>query len=130
MAQLIVETLFSDSWAFNIIAICEGYSSDGERLFFLSKEDRVGEIGNVQALPPVDLSARRRLALEFASPHTLRAIIYAIPCQIPSGVGVSVDDNPPFDMTLRVESSSDTIYSQSHSVNRWGGASIELNLKL
>ncbi len=130
MAQLLVETLFSDSWVFNIIATCEGLSADGESLFTLSKEDRVGEIGNVQALPPVDLAARRRLVLDFEEAHTLRTIIYAVPCQIPSGIGVSVDENPPFDMMVKIEGSAGVIYEQKHSVNRWGGASIELNLKL
>ncbi len=131
MASIVVESLYSDSWMFNIIVTCAGLSTAGSTLFTLAKEDIVGEIGEVKVRPHLDSTALRRVELQIEQPaDALRVIIYAIACEFPQGKMISVGDNPPFDMQVQINGDKGVIYSENHSVNRWGGASIELNLEL
>ncbi len=129
MAKIAVESLYDDSWAFNIIITCAGFDAQGAELFVESAKDIVGEVGSIVASPPAGKTTRS-LELEVQACETLRVIVYAIPCTIPSGKTVQVADYPPFDMKVSVDEGERSIYCEHYDVNRWGGASINFEIKL
>lgn len=128
MPKIAVESLYNDSWVFNIIITCAGYDAHGAELFVESAKDIVGEVGSVVMSPPEDKTTRR-LDLQVGECSSLRVIVYAVPCTIPSGKTIQVKDYPPFDMQVSVSEGERTLYCKSHSVNRWGGASINFEIK-
>ncbi len=126
MYKLEVETHFEDSWRFNLVLMCGGYTPSAEQLYVVSVEDVVAEIEEFQTSKPEGYKLPRKLSLKAKKADNIRALVYIIPHTPPATR--DIEEFAPFEMSIKISRDGEEIYSQIHDINQWSGGSIEVKL--
>ncbi len=126
MYKIEVECSYEQLWRYNTIIMCGGFSGSEESLYVVSKEDIISDTEHPIESEPSDFVLPRRVELTAESADHIRAIIYVVPHTLP--LSRDVDECPPFDVEVTITNGVKKIYSSTHPVNQWGGASIEIKI--
>ncbi len=71
-----------------------------------------------------------RVTLEAPDAHHIDVILYITPQELPKGKNAEIADFPLFDVEVTIDGDNSQLYNDIHQVNVWGGAVINLNIKL
>ncbi|MFI3259102.1 MAG: hypothetical protein R3Y16_03300 [Rikenellaceae bacterium] len=130
MYKIGVKSDYEELYRYNLVITCAGYDAQGEQLYVTGVEKIYSEEFNETfgVLPPIplDFIVGESLTLECETAEKIHVIVYVVTTSLPKSR--LVDDSPPFDLEIRVERDSETIYELTHQVNQWGGASINIKL--
>ncbi len=121
-----VESGYEQLWRYNTIIMCGGYSATSEQLYVSSQEDIISPLDNPIDCMPEGYKLPHKVSLKTSKADNIRAIIYVVPHILP--LGKDVDAFPDFDLDVKITKGKKIIYSTTHQVNQWGGASIEIKL--
>ena len=121
-----IKSSYDELWRYNLSAMCGAFDSVGERVDFVKAESFIAEVGTNLKSAPDDYTAKREMKLQTAPCDSIVAYIYVVPHTLPRDRDVA--DCKPFDLSIKVQMGSETIYNIKHKINQWSGASIELKL--
>lgn len=121
-----VKSSYEELWRYNLSLMCGGFNSKAERIDFVKAESFVAEVGANLRSAPEGYSSKRELKLQTQPCESIVAYVYVIPNTLPRDRDVA--DCKPFEVSVKVQMGSETIYNIKHKINQWSGASIELKL--
>ena len=121
-----IKSSYDELWRYNLSAMCGTFDSVGERVDFVKAESFIAEVGANLKSAPDDYTAKREMKLQTEPCDSIVAYIYVVPHTLPRDRDVA--DCKPFDLSIKVQMGSETIYNIKHKINQWSGASIELKL--
>ncbi len=105
MYKIEIKSDFAELHRYDLVITCGGFDSLGEQLYVTGSESTT-------------------LICESAA--SIVAIIYVVANALPQSK--VINDSPPFDLEIIVTNDDEEVYRQTHKVNQWGGASIEIKL--
>ena len=120
-----ISSNFEELWRYNIIAVCELCSADGNRIEYKSQESFIASVGSNLTTPPTDYDANRKIVIESAEGEYINLLVYIVPHTLPN-----TDDiyqTKPFPMSIKVESKEGVVLNQMFSINQWSGDNIALS---
>ncbi|MFI3319973.1 MAG: hypothetical protein SNH01_04195 [Rikenellaceae bacterium] len=126
MYKIEVETQFEESWRYNLVVMCGGYTASAKQLYVVSTEDTIAEIEDFQTTKPDGYTLPRQLSLKAKRADNIRALVYVIPHTPPANR--DIEEFAPFEMSIKIARDGKEIYSQIHDINQWSGSSIEIKL--
>ena len=121
-----IKSSYDELWRYNLSAMCGAFDSVGVRVDFVKAESFIAEVGANLKSAPDDYTAKREMKLQTEPCDSMVAYIYVVPHTLPRDRDVA--DCKPFDLSIKVQMGSETIYNVKHKINQWSGASIELKL--
>ncbi len=126
MYSIEIKSDFQEFWRYNLMVMCAGYNHSGDKLFTVSGQDIVAQIGDELQTKPDSYPANRVLNLETPPSTTLKLLIYVIPHTLP--VSSDVDGSRPFTLQIEVVSRGESLYRSMESINQWSGASLQIDI--
>ena len=119
-----VSSRYEELWRYNLVAVCELCSAEGERIEFKSQESYVAPVGSNLLAPPADYNSKRTIAIETVEGDYLNLLVYVIPNTLP--VTNDIMKAKPFHLTVKVEADGEQLISRVYDINQWSGDNIAL----
>ena len=119
-----VSSRYEELWRYNLVAVCELCSAEGERIEFKSQESTVAPVGSNLLAPPADYNPKRTITIESAEGDYLNLLVYVIPNTLP--VTNDIMKAKPFHLTVKVETDGEQLISRVYDINQWAGDNIAL----
>ena len=119
-----VSSRYEELWRYNLVAVCELCSAEGERIEFKSQESYVAPVGSNLLAPPADYNSKRTIAIETVEGDYLNLLVYVIPNTLP--VTNDIMKAKPFHLTVKVETDGEQLISRVYDINQWAGDNIAL----
>jgi hypothetical protein len=123
--KITISSRFEELWRYNIIAVCELCSAEGERIEYKSKESNIAPVGSNLSAPPVDYDSKRTIVLESGEGDFVNLLVYVIPHTLPSTSDIYKTKN--FHLTVKVEADKEILLNQVFDINQWSGDNISLD---
>ena len=117
---------FDKFWCYNVAVTCGCFDANGNRTGFASVEDTVADVGADLKNRPADYRLPHVVSFTTEPCERLLMYIYIIPHTLPADNDISASQ--PFELRVKAERGKDTVFERVFSINRWSGASIELNI--
>ncbi|MFI3304355.1 MAG: hypothetical protein SNF68_04610 [Rikenellaceae bacterium] len=96
---------FNELSRYDFVVTCAGYDSADNQIYVEGCEG---------------------MLLECGAAERIHAIVYAVTNMLPEDRLVA--NSPPFPIVITITRYGEVLYSQTHEVNQWGGASITIKL--
>lgn len=123
--KITISSRFEELWRYNIIAVCELCSAEGERIEYKSKESNIAPVGSNLSAPPVDYDSKRTIVLESGEGDFVNLLVYVIPHTLPATSDIYKTKN--FHLTVKVEADKEILLNQVFDINQWSGDNISLD---
>jgi hypothetical protein len=123
--KITISSRFEELWRYNIIAVCELCSAEGERIEYKSKESNIAPVGSNLSAPPVYYDSKRTIVLESGEGDFVNLLVYVIPHTLPSTSDIHKTRN--FHLTVKVEADKEILLNQVFDINQWSGDNISLD---
>ena len=122
--KVVISSRFEELWRYNIVAVCELCSANGERIEFQSHESTVAPVGSNLVAPPADYDSKRTIKIESREGDYINLLIYIIPNTLPATNDII--EAKPFHLSAKVTMDGDEILSRIFDINQWSGDNIAL----
>ena len=122
--RVVISSRFDELWRYNLVAVCELCSANGERIEFLSQESTVAPVGSNLVAPPADYNPKRSITIESAEGDYINLLIYIIPNSLPTTNDII--EAKPFHLTAKVTMNGEELLNQTFDINQWSGDNIAL----
>ena len=119
-----VSSRYEELWRYNLVAVCELCSANGDRIEFKSQESFVAPVGSNLLTPPADYNPKRTIIIESAEGDYLNLLVYVVPNTLP--VTNDIMKAKPFHLAVKVEADGESLLSQVFDINQWSGDNIAL----
>ena len=121
-----ISSSFDKFWCYNVAVTCGCFDDNGNRTGFASVEDTVADVGANLTAPPADYRQPRIVSFSTERCARLLMYLYIIPHTLPSDNDIG--GSKPFELRVTARRGTEMVFDRIFTVNRWSGASIELNI--
>jgi hypothetical protein len=122
--KVTVSSRFTELWRYNIVAVYELCSANGERVEYRAEESSVAPVGSNLAAPPADYNPKRTISFESGEGDYLNLLVYIIPHTLPKTDIVA--DAKPFHLTIKVENGNEILINSVFNINQFSGDNIAI----
>jgi hypothetical protein len=122
--RVTVSSRFDELWRYNIIAVCELCSADGERIEYKSHESSIAPVGSNLSAPPADYDTKRTIKIESENGDYINILIYIVPHTLPTTNDII--KTKPFHLSVKVTANGEEIINRLFDINQWSGDNISL----
>ena len=122
--RVAISSRFEELWRYNLVAVCELCSANGERIEYKSQESAVAPVGSNLVAPPADYDSKRTIKMESGDGDYINLLIYIIPHTLPTTNDIF--DTKPFHLSVKVAMEGEEILNQVFDINQWSGENIAL----
>ncbi len=134
MYKIEVKSGSDQLWRFNVVATCAGIDSNAEQIAFSGAKKITSETFQSQIVAHDTLekytekidASESILEVELTDEkiEKVHVIVYFITHTLPENR--SVEEQPPFAANVTITRNNEVIYDDTHDVNQWGGATIDV----
>lgn len=121
-----VSSRFEGWWRYNVALMAGCFDADSERTGFATASSHVADVGANLHEPPAGTAPDRRIVLQTEPCDHLLLYVYIIPHTLPAGN--EIDAPRPFDVEIALSFNGKLLRRESHPINQWSGASIEMKI--
>lgn len=116
-------------WRYNVAIVCGCFDAAGNRVEFVSAEDRIAAVGDGLSAPPEGWCGadRRQVTLRSGVCDHIVMYVYVIPHTLPATR--EVDEARPFDLRLKIAYGGKVVRDTHYRINAWSGTSLEIKLR-
>ena len=122
--RVVISSRFDELWRYNLVAVCELCSANGERIEFQSQESTVAPAGSNLVAPPTDYDPKRTITIESAEGDYINLLIYIIPNTLPATNDII--EAKPFHLSAKVTMDGNELLNRMFDINQWSGDNIAL----
>ena len=122
--RIAISSSFKELWRYNLVAICELCSADGERLDYKAEESFIAPVGSNLKGVPMGYDDKRTILIESGEGDFVNILLYVIPHTLPSSDDIYAVK--PFALVVKVERDAEIVVNQSFEINQWSGDNISL----
>ena len=122
--RVTISSKFNELWRYNLVAVCELCSANGERTEYKAQESTVAPVGSNLVAPPADYDSKRSIKMESAEGDYINLLVYIIPNTLPATNEIC--DTKPFHLSVKVAKDGDELINQTFDINQWSGDNITL----
>lgn len=122
--RVVISSRFDELWRYNLVAVCELCSANGERIEFQSRESTVAPVGSNLVAPPTDYDPKRTITIESAEGDYINLLIYIIPNTLPATNDII--EAKPFHLSAKVTMDGNELLNRMFDINQWSGDNIAL----
>ncbi len=94
--------------------MCGGFNASSQQLYVTTAQMAQGE---------------SQVSLSVEPAETVKIIAYFIPRALPGSKNSNISEWKPFETQVTVTNYSMQLHNQEHTINAWGGSTINLDLK-
>ena len=122
--RVTISSKFNELWRYNLVAVCELCSADGQRIEYKAQEDTIAPVGSNLIAPPANYNPKRSIKMESTEGDFINLLIYIIPNTLPTTN--EIFDTKPFPLSVKVTANGEDILNQTFDINQWSGDNIAL----
>lgn len=122
--RVAISSKFEELWRYNLVAVCELCSTNGERIEYKSQESTIAPVGSNLVAPPADYNSKRTIKIESEDGDFINLLIYIIPHTLPTTNDIF--DTKPFHLSVKVSMNDEEIVNRIFDINQWSGENIAL----